>query len=71
MSDSYTAPLDDTLFILEHVIRWKNLFELPAYRHADSDLARAVLSEGAKFCEQVLGPINASGDEQGMCAACG
>ena len=65
MSDSYTAPLDDTLFILEHVIRWKHLFELPAYRHADSDLARAVLTEGAKFCEQVLGPINASGDEQG------
>ena len=65
MSDSYTAPLDDTLFILEHVIHWKNLFDLPGYGHVDSDLARAVLTEGAKFCEQVLGPINASGDEQG------
>ena len=65
MSNSYTAPLDDTLFILEHVIRWQTLFDLPAYRHVESDLARAVLTEGAKFCEQVLGPINAVGDEQG------
>ena len=40
MSDSYTAPLDDTLFILEHVIHWKNLFDLPGYGHVDSDLAR-------------------------------
>ena len=65
MSDSYTAPLDDSLFILERVIRWDRLFDLPAYRHADSDLAGTVLTEGAKFCEQVLGPINAVGDEQG------
>ena len=65
MSDSYTAPLDDSLFILERVIRWDRLFDLPAYRHADSDLAGAALTEGAKFCEQVLGPINAIGDEQG------
>ena len=65
MSGSYTAPLDDTLFILEHVIQWKKLFDLPGYGHADRDLARAVLTEGAKFCEQVLGPINAGGDEQG------
>ena len=65
MSDSYTAPLDNSLFILEHVIQWKNLFGLPGYGHVDSDLARSVLTEGAKFCEQVLGPINAIGDEQG------
>ena len=65
MNDSYTAPLDDSLFILESVIHWERLFDLPAYRHADGDLAGAVLTEGAKFCEQVVGPINAVGDEQG------
>lgn len=65
MNDSYTAPLDDSLFILEQVIEWEKLFDLPAYRHVDGNLARAVLTEGAKFCEQVLGPVNAVGDEQG------
>ena len=65
MNNSYTAPLDDSLFILEQVIEWKKLFDLPAYRHVDGNLARAVLTEGAKFCEQVLGPVNAVGDEQG------
>ena len=65
MSDSYTAPLEDSLFILERVIDWEKLFDLPSYRHVDGGLARAVLTEGAKFCEQVLGPLNASGDEQG------
>ena len=65
MNESYTAPLTDSLFILESVIRWDRLFDLPAYRHAGSDLAGAALKEGAKFCEQVLGPINAIGDEQG------
>ena len=65
MSGGYTAPLEDSLFILEQVIGWEKLFALPAYRHADGNLARAVLTQGAKFCEQVLGPINAVGDEQG------
>ena len=65
MSGSYTAPLEDSLFILEQVMDWEKLFELPAYRHADGNLARAVLTQGAKFCEQVLGPINGIGDEQG------
>lgn len=65
MNESYTAPLAESLFILERVIRWDRLFDLPAYRHASSDLAGAALTEGAKFCEQVLGPINAIGDEQG------
>ena len=65
MNGGYTAPLEDSLFILERVIGWEKLFDLPAYRHADGNLARAVLMEGAKFCEQVLGPINARGDEQG------
>ncbi len=65
MSGSYRAPLEDSLFILERVIRWERLFELPAYRHADHDLARVALEEGAKFCERIVGPINAVGDEQG------
>ena len=65
MSNTYRAPLADSLFVLERVIRWDRLFALPAYRHADGDLAKAVVTEGARFCEQVVGPVNAVGDEQG------
>ena len=65
MADGYTAPLADSLFLLERVIRWEKLFDLPAFRHADGALAKAVLSESARFCERVLAPLNAVGDEQG------
>jgi alkylation response protein AidB-like acyl-CoA dehydrogenase len=65
MNDSYTAPLDEMVFVLDKVIGWQQAFELPPFHHVDAELAQAVLSEGARFCEQVLGPLNAVGDEQG------
>ncbi|MFA7281187.1 MAG: acyl-CoA dehydrogenase [Sterolibacterium sp.] len=65
MSDSYTPPLDDLRFVLNRVLDYGRLFSLPAYSHADSELADAVLNEAARFTAGVLGPINAVGDEHG------
>jgi alkylation response protein AidB-like acyl-CoA dehydrogenase len=62
---SYRPPLDESLFVLEQVIGWRELFALPDFAHADAELASAVLTEGARFAASVLGPINAAGDAQG------
>ncbi len=62
---TYKAAIDDSIFILAKVLNWNTLFGYPAFKHVDEETAVAVLKEGAKFCEQVLSPINARGDEQG------
>jgi alkylation response protein AidB-like acyl-CoA dehydrogenase len=65
MSDLYTAPLNDLHFVLNDVLGYGQLFDLPAYAHADAELAGAVLTEAARFTEDVLAPLNSIGDEQG------
>jgi alkylation response protein AidB-like acyl-CoA dehydrogenase len=62
----YHAPIRDFQFLLEDVFKaQENLFALPGFEEIDSDVANMVLEEGAKVCEEVLHPINASGDQQG------
>jgi alkylation response protein AidB-like acyl-CoA dehydrogenase len=61
----YTPPLEDSLFLLDHVLDWRRLFELPAFAHADPETAAAVLEEGARFTSEVLAPLNPIGDEHG------
>jgi hypothetical protein len=38
---------------------------IPAYADASPDVVSAILEEAGKFCENVLQPINRSGDEDG------
>ncbi|MEO8012507.1 MAG: acyl-CoA dehydrogenase N-terminal domain-containing protein, partial [Dokdonella sp.] len=62
----YTAPVNDTRFALYDVLGAKALFErLPGFEAATPDIVDAVLEEAAKFTEQILAPINFSGDQQG------
>ena len=61
----YKAPLDNIRFVLHDVLNAGQLAELPGYEQATPDLMDSVLEEGAKFCEEVLFPINQSGDEEG------
>lgn len=65
MSDIYTTPLDELIFVLDKVVDWRQAFALEGFDHVDPELARAVLTEGARFCESVLAPLNGVGDEQG------
>jgi alkylation response protein AidB-like acyl-CoA dehydrogenase len=62
---TYKAPLDDIRFILEDVLDVEQLSKLPGYEDATPDLLLSVLGEGAKLCEEVLAPINQSGDAEG------
>jgi alkylation response protein AidB-like acyl-CoA dehydrogenase len=63
---SYRAPLDDIRFLLHDVHDVGQLATLPGYADATPDVIDAVLAEGAAFCEQVLFPINQSGDAEGV-----
>lgn len=61
----YHAPIDDIQFILAEVLDVGQLARLPGYEEATPDVLAAVIEEGGKFCEQVLAPLNQSGDAQG------
>jgi len=61
----YRAPLADLQFLLDDVLQIEELFSLPDFTHADRDIVRGVLEEGARFAEQKLAPANAIGDLEG------
>lgn len=62
---SYTAPVKDIAFVLNNVIGLADLAKLEGYEDASPDLVEAILDESARFTEDVLAPINWSGDQQG------
>ncbi len=62
---SYQAPVRDQMFILRDVLHLDSYANLPGFADASLDLVEAVLTEGAKFCEEVLAPINHAGDQEG------
>ena len=62
---TYRAPQRDMRFVLHELLQVERLAELPGYEDASADLIDAVVEEGAKFCENVLFPLNRAGDEEG------
>ncbi|TQV82969.1 acyl-CoA dehydrogenase [Aliikangiella coralliicola] len=63
---SYRAPLEDMNFLLNQVFKIEDsLGGVEAFTDFDSELYSAILEEAAKFSENVLFPINRSGDEEG------
>jgi alkylation response protein AidB-like acyl-CoA dehydrogenase len=61
---SFKAPLADMLFTLEHVANLGAVAKLPGFEDAGIDTARAVLDECARFNEEVVAPLNVTGDLQ-------
>ncbi|HYI90211.1 MAG TPA: acyl-CoA dehydrogenase family protein, partial [Beijerinckiaceae bacterium] len=61
----YKAPVEDVLFLLNDVFRMERYNNLPGFADATPDLVEAVLTEGAKLCEEVLAPVNRAGDLEG------
>lgn len=62
---NYTAPLNDMHFVLFDVLNAQNLSLCPGLEDATEDMTRAVLDEAAKLAENVLNPLNQSGDMEG------
>ncbi len=61
---TYTAPLKDMRFALQHIAKMDEVAGLPGFDHATPDVVEAVLEEAAKLAGEVWAPTNATGDKQ-------
>jgi len=62
----YRAPLRDIRFVLHELLAGEPARQaLPSHAQIDADTINQLLEEAAKFCEDVLFPLNASGDLEG------
>ena len=61
----YVAPVKDMLFVMNELAGLADVVAYPAYAQAgvDVDLAPAILEESAKFNQDVVAPLNWSGDQ--------
>src|SRR5277367_1167698 len=62
---TYRAPVDEVMFLLRDVFHVERYNNLPGFAEATPDIVEAVLAEAAKFCEDVLTPLNRVGDKEG------
>lgn len=61
----YKAPIRDLKFVMQELLDCDSHYQRLGYEDASLDMVDAIISEAAKFTEQVIAPINQSGDEQG------
>jgi len=61
----YKAPIRDMKFVMQELLDCDTHYQKLGYEDASLDMVDAILAEAAKFTEQVVAPINQSGDEQG------
>jgi len=60
---SYTAPLEDMMFLFEKLRDNKNYNELEKYKEVSSDLVKDILEEAAKINQNLILPLAKVGDE--------
>jgi alkylation response protein AidB-like acyl-CoA dehydrogenase len=61
---SYHAPLKDMLFVLNELADLPAVSALPGCEDATPDTVEAVLEENARFCAEVVAPLNHAGDKE-------
>jgi alkylation response protein AidB-like acyl-CoA dehydrogenase len=60
---SYTAPVDDMMFLFEKLRDNKNYNELEKYKDVSPDLVKDILEEAAKINQNLILPLAKAGDE--------
>jgi len=61
----YRAPVEDFRFLFHEVLELQKHRDLPGFADLTPELIDDILSNAGKFCEEVLQPLNQSGDEEG------
>ncbi len=62
---AYRAPLDEYKFLIRELFELDKQNDLPQFADVSAELMDDVLASAAKLCEEVLQPLNQSGDEEG------
>ncbi len=60
---SYVAPLKDMLFVMNELADLSVINSLPGCEDATPETVEAVLEENARFCSEVIAPLNKAGDQ--------
>ena len=63
---TYRAPVNDMLFMMRHVGRLDGAMRDGIYPDLSLDLIQDILAEAARFSDEVLAPINRTGDRHGV-----
>src|SRR3984885_15625576 len=61
----YRAPVDDFRFLIHELLEVEKHRNLPGFEDLSPDLIDDILNNAGKICEEVLQPLNQSGDEEG------
>jgi alkylation response protein AidB-like acyl-CoA dehydrogenase len=61
----YSPPIENIKFIMHEVLGTEKVTSLPGNEEFSADLIDQILEEGGKICEEVLFPLNQSGDKEG------
>jgi len=60
---TYTAPIDDMMFLFNKLRNNKNYNEIEQYKEISSELVKDILEEAAKINQNIILPLAKSGDE--------
>lgn len=61
----YRAPVRDMSYVINELLNFEQYQEILGFEDADADTMAAILEEGGRLAEEVIHPINQSGDEEG------
>ena len=61
----FQAPTRDTRFVVNELINLESYGHLPGFEAATRDLTDSVIEEAGRFVNEVIAPLNLSGDREG------
>ncbi len=61
---TYNAPVEEMMFLFDHLKDNKNYNEIEKYKEINSDLVKDILEQAAKINQELILPLSKAGDEK-------